>query len=191
MKGFEAMYKEQEAQLKSQLEFSFRSDEGLAKATKWFEQIVDQEAAEQFTFVLKTMQDESFVNHCDEATKLLGMRLNEHWGDEESFFDLVPEDVQFMEIRSLSALKSKFRRDDYHSIGLMELPQEKDENKIYVACDLVYGSIAGEGKKDNVLLLHYEGEKNDVLDKISEYYGGNWKVVNTLNKKNKNFKHHV
>ena len=44
---------------------------------------------------------------------------------EESSFDLVGENVSFKELRSSDVLKNRFKRDNYHSIAMLEFPQNK------------------------------------------------------------------
>ncbi len=172
------------------LEFSLREENDLKRATEWLSEIVDKEAAQQFVFVLTAMREKSWANHCDKAVKSLGFDLAEHWGGEESFFDLVGENVSFKELRSSDVLKNKFKRDNYHSIAMLEFSQNNEES-IYLIVDFVYGHIAGEGRRNNVLFLRYQCQKEKILDRVGEYYGGKWKIVNILNKENKTFRHIV
>ncbi len=178
---------EKEKKIKPELEFSRKSEDGLNDLSKWLSNVINnKEAVEQLVFVLLSLREESFVNQCDEAVKKFGIALAEHWGGEESFFDLLSQEVAFMEIRSTDPLSNKFKRDNYHSIALLEFPSVSGR-KFCLAFDLVYGHIAGEGRRESALSLYCNGNAKKALEKIKEYYGGRWKIINTLDKERKTF----
>jgi hypothetical protein len=181
--------RDNELVLKVEVEFNWRDDANLEELQKHLEKSINQNAAEQLVFVLKTMREKSFVNQCDRAVKYFGVSLIEHWGGEESFFDLLSSDSEFMELRSEVRLNSNFKNDKYHSIAMISLPNNKVD---YLIFDLVYGHIAGEGKRKNALFLSYKGEsKRAVLDELKKIYGGTWKIINTLDKDKKVFRFNV
>ncbi|HHD92261.1 MAG TPA: hypothetical protein ENL06_01375, partial [Candidatus Portnoybacteria bacterium] len=104
--------KEPKAELIFRLKFSFQDQNSLEKARRQLKKIINKEATDQLIFVLSVMKQDSWRNQCDKAVKTLGMNLTEHWGGEESFFDLMPENVNFVEARAIwtkGKLKNKFK----------------------------------------------------------------------------------
>ncbi len=179
-----------EAKLIWQFKFSLQDQEKIKKAQERIKQIINPTAVEQLFFVLSIMQNKSWVNQCDKAVKTLGINLTEHFDDKKSFFDLMPQkNINFMEARTEKSLKNNFRRDNHHNIAMLEFQREKE--KFYLVVDLVYGEINFKEKRENVLVLCYQGEREAVLNKLNEYYGGKWKIVNFLNKKKKNFRYNI
>jgi hypothetical protein len=61
-----------------------------------FKHALSKDAADQLIFVLRTFQQDDFINHCNIATQTLGERLNTSFGDEGSFFDEAPPTPSLM-----------------------------------------------------------------------------------------------
>lgn len=184
--------KEPKAELIFRLKFSFQDQNSLEKARRQLKKIINKEATDQLIFVLSVMKQDSWRNQCDKAVKTLGMNLTEHWGGEESFFDLMPENVNFVEARAIwtkGKLKNKFKDSKHHSIAVLEFPKKKEN--YYLIIDLVHGHISIRDEEENILLLCYKGNKEAVFNKLNEYFGGKWEIATILNKEKKNFKYNL
>ena len=161
-----------------QLEISVTSEKDLDRLRDWLETIIGSEGAEQCVFVLKTMIDEDFRNHCKDATQEFGKRLATRFGEEESFFDLVP-DAEFSDVRSYEPLSKVGYRGDYHSVAMLELSQE--EKRVAVLVDLTYSNVASGIEDGTALVLYVPGSADDAMTTLQKKYGGVWKVDLKLN----------
>jgi len=150
------------------------SEKDLGDFSVWLGKFLDQESTEQCIFVLRSMAEEDFVNQCDEMTKEFGKRLNERFGEEESFFDLVPS-ASFSDLRSTSRLHKTRYTGDYHDVGLIVIDKEK-EKSISLVFDLTYGNVVREGSRKNVLVIGVQGDRKAALNVLNNHYGGKWEV---------------
>ncbi|MDD5652412.1 MAG: hypothetical protein PHX98_03395 [Candidatus Moranbacteria bacterium] len=150
----------------------------------WLAPLIGKEGAEQCVFVLKTMEGENFLNHCDEAVKEFGKRLNERLGDEESFFDLCPS-ARYMTVRSEKSLDKIGYICEHHDIGMLEIPKNKERE--FIVFDLSYGNVMREGRRKAIAVSYFSGERRELLEKIKNKYGGKWEIKFELDKKKGNF----
>jgi hypothetical protein len=163
---------EEEAVSKS-LEISVGSEKDLGELMDWLKPIVGDEGAEQFVFALRTMIGEDYVNHCKDATQEFGKRLATRFGDEESFFDLVPS-AEFSDVRSYAPLNKVGSRADYHSVAMIDL--QKEHGPMSVIIDLTYSTVSSDSEQSTALLLQSEGNDEEAMAALQEKYGGAWKV---------------
>ncbi len=161
------------------LEISVTSEKDLHRLTEWLTPLVGEEGAEQCVFALRSMVQEDYTNHCKDATQKFGQRLAEHFGGEESFFDLVPA-ATFSDVRSYDSLSKVGYRGDYHSVAMIELkPSQKQSASIFV--DLTYYTVSNDAKKDGALILYAPGNAQQGLSVLENHYGGKWKIDFRLN----------
>lgn len=165
------------------IEFSLKSPEDLERVENWLKEIMNEEAAEQCAFVLKSMAEEAFPNHCNEATQAFGKNLAENYGGEESFFELAP-DSEFIDARSYNVTKVK--RVDFHSVAVIEIKEEEEVHSVIF--DLTYHTVS---PSENALALYSQGGRAEAMEALKKNYGGTWKSELTLNKKTNTFNFNV
>jgi len=177
---------EREKSFQNKIEITLDSEEKFLELEKWLKAFIDQEAAEQCVFVLRSMSRERRPNQCQAATQGFGEKLNERFGDEESFFDLVP-DAEFSDVRSHRPLDKVGYYGDFHSVGMLEFSFSNKEENFSLIFDLTYGTISGKGSRKSMLIMHSAGDRKKSLKELKDIYGGDWKVDYELNKKTNSF----
>lgn len=158
-----------------QLEVSLASKEDLKNLERKLAPLIGEEPAQQYAFVLQSMSEEDFRNHCDKAVKEFGQRLATSFGDEESFFELAP-DAKFNVARSYSPSLDKvgYQNMRHNDIALLEFANQK-ERPFTLAVDLAYGTVAaGEKDQDKMLVFYIPGAEKPALEALRNHYGGFW-----------------
>lgn len=181
---FELYEKKSDSPVEKRLVLSLESEESLNALEIFLKPVIGEEASEQLVFALHAMQDEDFVNHCDEATEALGLKLAANFGDEKSFYELMRE-ANFYHARSVGPL-SKMGYLGWHSVGVLEGKDIKNKN-FSLALDLTYGDVSGKNKNSDALALYLSGSKEDMLKKLGDHYGGSWETDYELDKKTRRF----
>ena len=155
-------------------------EEDFKKTQLWLQNFLDIEAAEQCTFVLRSMAEDDFNNHCNDATKELGIKLATRFGDEESFFD-IDSAADFFDVKS-----GKQSNRDFHSVGLLEFkPADKDPFSLIF--DLTYHTVSNNVERNAAAIFHCVGNKERALAKLEARYGGSWQIDYILNTQDKTF----
>lgn len=167
------------------MEASLDSEEELSRLENWLRNFLGTDEAEQCVFVLKSMAQDSFANHCQEATTEFGKNLAEHFGGEESFFEISPS-ADFCDARSNGYLSKVNYTDDYHSVGILEF-NSKNNQPSSLIFDLTYGNVVRKGKRKNILVIYSPGAKTNALETLKNTYGGSWEISMEFNKKTGNF----
>ena len=167
------------------IEFSLNSDEELKKIEDWLCPLMGDESAEQCVFVLRSMTGDDYRNHCKDATQEFGRRLLERFGNEESFFDLTPS-AKYSDVRSHSPLTQIGYSGDYHSVGMLEIKKGENDSS-FLIFDLTYGVISGRKNQDDILVMNFEGKKDEAIKALNDHYGGSWNVEFTLAPENSKF----
>jgi len=169
----------------SKFEFFLNSEQGFKDLEKLLTPLLGEEGAEQCAFVLRSMAEKDFTNHCEKATQEFGRELNRRFGEEESFFELVPP-VNFSDVRNSSPLEKIGYRGGYHSVGLLEFNPE-NKQAFSLALDLTYGDVAVEKRSGLALALYCPGTGKQALEMLKNHYGGSWRKELMLNKKTGQF----
>jgi hypothetical protein len=169
-----------------QLEISLKSEKDFSNLENWLQPLIGAEEAAQCVFALRSMAGEDFANRCKDATKEFGRRLAEHFGGEESFFDIAPS-ANFYETRSNSPLaKVGYHRGDYHSVGLLEFKPSKGQT-FALTFDLTYDDVSSKSKRGAILILYSQGTREQAMNMLKDHYGGLWKIEFAFDKKTDNF----
>jgi len=172
----------------TRLKFLPASWKDLERIEKWLHPFIGKSAAQQCAFVLRSMSDEDFRNHCDEAVKEFGRRLAYRFGDEESFFDLARH-ARFGVTRSYSSTLDKvgYQNTRHHDVALLEFENPKGP-PFSLVFDLVYGVVAAKEKNlDKSLALFIPGTGKKVLEALEAHYGGKWRKEMNFNPENGHF----
>lgn len=160
-------------------ELSFNSPENLAELKTWLEPLIGAEGADQCVFVLQAMAAEDYTNQCDKAAAEFGRKLNTRFGDEESFFDLVPE-ADYYDASSTAPLSGVGYTGKHHSVGLLEI--KRDSEVITLVFDLNYGAISRGTKQETALVIKVNGANAEALKKLADHHGGKWEIDYKLDK---------
>lgn len=134
---------------------------------------LNQEAIEQFIFVLQTLQEDDFINHCNDATEALGDRLNTSYGGETSFFSEAPT-CTLHDLRSSGNLEKAGWTGKFHSVGVLK-GKSLNHEPFFVIIDLTYSTVHKKHIYENSTFLVAEtGEMKDALNRLRDIYGGTW-----------------
>jgi hypothetical protein len=156
-----------------QYEVSLDSKKDLENLENQLKSLIGTEEAEQCVFALRSMAEDDFTNHCNDATKEFGRRLATKFGGEESFFELAP-DANFSEIRSNQSLDETGYQGDYHSVGLLEF-KLKNKSAASLIFDLTYGNVSNKSSNNSALVLYSPTAEKQAIDMLKNRYGGLWK----------------
>lgn len=168
------------------IEISLNSEKKVKDLENWLIPILGAEGASQCVFAINSLAEKDFVNRCDKATQEFGKELAEHFGEEDSFFDLVPH-AEFSDVRSyLPPEKINTSPMKYHSLGLLEINQP-GKQPMALSIDLTYGTVSNKSNQDSVLILCWPATGDSALDMLRKHYGGSWKKEFLLNKNTKKF----
>lgn len=143
-----------------------------------------EEGTDQLIFVLKTEVEKDFVNQCNKATQELGADLLKNFGEEESFFELVPNS-KYYDARSEEPLTKLSYRGDFHSVGLIEVDLG-EKGRMSLAIDLNFSDL-GVSRENVIRILSSSGNKEDMLNFLKKEYGGKWKLNYYLDKEKGNY----
>ena len=165
------------------MEYDASSAADQKKLKDMLASVFDDEAIDQLIFILQTIAAEDYTNHCNEATKALGGRLLERYGEEESFDDLAPT-MEFSDVRSYEKLREY--RGDFHSVGVISVHQPK--KKMSIIIDPTHYVVSSDAKPGAMLVLKVEGDTQVALKALGQRYGGLWIVDCILDKKHKQFR---
>ncbi|GEM_PF-2461926 len=172
-------------------ELSPNDKESLKKLAEQLENFMDKEAAEQLIFILKMMATEDYVNQCRLATKALAEKMNERFGGEESFFDLMPPKTRLFDLRSNEGLsKINYQSPSGHSVAGLDFFDNRSASKNkkrFIIIDPVYGVVNRKVDRDNILLLAGFGNIEEAKKALSEVYGGRWQEAYFFDRKNNKF----
>jgi len=112
--------------------------------------------------------ERKFLNHCNEATHSFGRVLleREYGTGDQSFFEA--HNAEYFDLRS----DGPFHRDygDFHSIGLIVVPQENH----FLAIDFTHNMV--DNLDERRAALFYTRNILTLLQKLNEYYGGRWQA---------------
>ena len=139
----------------------------------YLREYLQSEAIEQFIFVLQTLQEDDFINHCNDATEALGDRLNTSYGGEPSFFLEAPT-CTFHDLRSSGSLEKAGWIGKFHSVGVLE-GRGTNQESFFAIIDLTYSTVHKKHTHENAaLLIAGKGEKEQALNCLHDIYGGAW-----------------
>jgi len=169
----------------NKLEFSLGSEKGFKELEKLLNPLLGVEGAEQCAFILRSMAERDFTNHCEKATQEFGRELTRRFGEEESFFDLVPQ-ANFSDVRNYSPLEKIGYRGGYHSVGLLEFNSGNNQT-FSLIIDLTYGDVIPEKRSGLALALCCPGAGKQALEILKNHYGGSWRKDFEFNKKTGQF----
>ena len=168
------------------IEISLNSKEKFKDLENWLNPMLGIEGASQCTFIINSLAKEDFVNHCDKATQTFGKELAEHFGGEESFFDIVPY-AEFSDVRSYSQLeKINVSAMRHHSVGLLEINQP-GKQPFSLSIDLNYGTVSNRSDQNSILVLYCPETGNSAMNMLKNRYGGSWKKEYIFNKDTNKF----
>ena len=169
-----------------EMEISLKSEKDIKNLESLLQSLIGSDGADQLIFVLRSMAEEDFVNHCKDATLEFGQRLAKRFGEEESFFEILPVSDLY-DARSYKPLDKVGYSKDYHSVVLLRIkPDGKEASSLIF--DLTYGSVSSKSEKeDGILVLHSSGTKEQMMDMLNGHYGGLWKAELRFNKKDNHF----
>lgn len=163
----------------SKFELDPTSQQNLTDFEQWLAPNLGPEAAAQLAFVMQTMAAEDFTNQCHEATAELGRRLCQHFGDEESFADLIKTD--YSDVTSKGPLSKLGYNGQHHTIGLLEC-QPVNAEALAIAIDLNFGEVSGRHNQGAALALT-ANDRRELLEKLDNIYGGHWEIGCRLDQK--------
>ena len=164
------------------IEVNLESEDDLDELKELLLPILGEDGSEQCIFVLKSTASEDYVNQCNKATQGFGKKLNTRFGEEESFFEIMPES-EYYDVRSEGPFKDY--KGDFHSVGLLEFDSEEKEKQSLIF-DLTYDDLR-IGKEGAVLIVSSTGSKETMLNYLDSRYGGIWKVSFTFDKEKETF----
>lgn len=154
-------------------EYNFKNRADQEMAMQKCKTLLSEEAAEQLVFVLRTLVDDDFANHCNEAVQEFAKRLFESYGDEPSFFDEAPQ-WKIFDARARGSLPRAGWSGDFHSVAVLCGSKTSGEEG-YIIID-INAQYVHKKIQNGAAFIAHEGNIRDALQKLSDIYGGTWKA---------------
>jgi hypothetical protein len=183
--NFETSLQNKELPKIETFETSLSSEKDFEKLESQLQTFLGSEEAAQYVFVLKTITEENYANHCNNATQEFGKGLAKQFGGEESFFELSPES-KFSDVRSYTPLNKMGYQGEFHSIGLLEFKNTEQKNSSLII-DLTYGTVSKNVKQEAILVKYISTTGEEVMNILHNHYGGSWKKDLDFNKESGKF----
>ncbi len=118
--------------------------------------------------------EKEYAANCRSATKDFGIMLIDQTDeDDKKFFERYPK-AKYFDLENEKPTKGAFAQFDFHSIGLLEIPNtDNDNGGYYLAIDLTYNA-ANADENTRTLVVH-STDKNSLLQELNKIYGnGPW-----------------
>lgn len=136
--------------------------------------IMPSEAIEQLLFAFDQLDQVDYTNRCLDATKALAEILNTRFGEEESFFDLIPE-ANFLDVRSDGPLEKVHYSGKYHDAAILEWRAGKHSVPYALLIDPTYNTVNRMSDKPWLMMTN-AGATDEFLPKVNAHYGGDWRI---------------
>jgi len=105
--------------------------------------------------------------NCNTATGEFGKQLAQEDNEGESFFTQFP-DAKYFDVRSKPPFKKNY--GEFHSIGMIAIPQADKKGYMFVGVDLTNNATNPE--ETTRTAIFYGEDESEVCQALKEYYGG-------------------